>query len=164
MTAQKWNDEQWTQYLTHVLASNRFPRFVGVRLDYVKDTKACVFVEWRDDLGQLEQNPIYNGGVPTTLADQAACISVVPQFGNINVVTEELHYKFSKAAPAEHRLYAAARRTSFNTNPHKPGDLRLKGATVDVDVFVKDYNDQQEYIVGTCVVRLIWIGGPALNA
>ncbi len=163
MTTSTWTDVQWTQYAADVLERNCFTNFLGVRVESIQGEKACVFVDWSKGLGQLPENGIYNGGVPLMLADQAACISVGPKFRNINILTRRQEYDFKAPAPAGRRLYALAYRRAFLTNPNKPHDLELKGAEVDVRVFVKDYKDREEYVVGTSKVFVVWLGGPPVD-
>lgn len=163
MNANEWNDEQWAVCVRKALASNRFIKLIGIQLEFISGPEACVYVDWRDELGQMPENPIYNGGVPLTLVDQAACVAALPKFGNLNVVTRRESYEFDKPAPAGFRLYAHAHQLSFKTNPMKKGDWTLKAAEAKVDVFVKDYQGHERYLVGTGQVQVIWKGGAALT-
>jgi hypothetical protein len=149
--------EEWTREARRLLYTNRCPKHLGMDLQYVNAEKneACLFLEWKDELGQLPENPIYSGITIMGLADLTACIAAVPHFGNFNVVTAWVeHFKFRKAAPAGRTLLARSVNLEFNDDPKKPE------ARVAVDVFVKDYDGKEEYVVASGMFVIRWLGGP----
>jgi acyl-CoA thioesterase len=54
---------------------NTFPRLLGIELDYVESGRACLSVEVRDELLQLQN--IMHGGAVATLIDTAVAFAIV---------------------------------------------------------------------------------------
>jgi hypothetical protein len=149
------SNEEWTRDARRMLYMNRCPSLLGLDLLYLDAQKneACLFLPWKDGVGQLPENAIYSGIAIAGLADLTACNAVVPHFGNFNVVTAGIeNFRFLKAAPADNTLLARSLNVEFNGDPKKPA------ARVAVQVFMKDIGEEPEYVVASGTYSIRWLG------